>query len=328
MTRTATVTSGLLLLVACGDGLRAARLRAPSTPADTRRCTRSRVVSRAADDEAEVDRVLAGLQLEEDGGSDSRKYMPSTGPDDPIARALRDVCGAREVLSLDLLDSRWNGNEVLRYETDAGRFFVKMNRVEDVSVFMMEAVSLTALIKAGAVRAPKPLHLGPLPRVGDFGPGAFMVLEYLDMKPFGSMQKETQRALGEQLAALHGSRAHDSVHQGRYGFVVNNFLALTPLNNTWADEWHTFFAGRLRGQLDSLHSAKAYAKVRAARAGAWACAARRRARTPVRPPGARTGRRAGARGGACARGTRGARGGDGGAVGRFCCAHTCVPHLL
>lgn len=38
----------------------------------------------------------------------------------------------------ELLDSRWNGNEALRWDTDRGAFFVKMNRVEDVSVFMTE----------------------------------------------------------------------------------------------------------------------------------------------------------------------------------------------
>lgn len=38
----------------------------------------------------------------------------------------------------ELLDSRWNGNEALRWTTDRGPFFVKMNRVEDMSVFMTE----------------------------------------------------------------------------------------------------------------------------------------------------------------------------------------------
>lgn len=41
----------------------------------------------------------------------------------------------------ELLDSRWNGNEALRWTTDRGPFFVKMNRVEDMSVFMTEVRS-------------------------------------------------------------------------------------------------------------------------------------------------------------------------------------------
>ena len=38
----------------------------------------------------------------------------------------------------EVLDSRWNGNEALRWSTDKGAFFVKMNKVEDLSVFMSE----------------------------------------------------------------------------------------------------------------------------------------------------------------------------------------------
>jgi hypothetical protein len=34
-----------------------------------------------------------------------------------------------EKIGFELLDSRWNGNEVFRYETDKGTFFVKLNRV-------------------------------------------------------------------------------------------------------------------------------------------------------------------------------------------------------
>lgn len=44
----------------------------------------------------------------------------------------------------ELLDSRWNGNEALRWTTDRGPFFVKMNRVEDMSVFMTEVLTIVA----------------------------------------------------------------------------------------------------------------------------------------------------------------------------------------
>jgi hypothetical protein len=39
------------------------------------------------------------------------------------------------------------------------------------SVFMTEAVSLSALATVDALPCPKPLHLGKLPKVGDIGPG-------------------------------------------------------------------------------------------------------------------------------------------------------------
>jgi hypothetical protein len=45
------------------------------------------------------------------------------------------------------------------------------------------------------------------------------------------------RQLGVQLAALHLSGTHEALHNGRFGFAVSNYLALTPLNNTWDNDW-------------------------------------------------------------------------------------------
>ena len=79
------------------------------------------------------------------------------------------------MLSFELLDSRWNGNEVLQYITDNGSLFVKINRVEDSSVFMAEAAGLTSILRTDTITVPKPLHVGKLPKVGLFGPGAFLI---------------------------------------------------------------------------------------------------------------------------------------------------------
>ncbi|CAN0471929.1 unnamed protein product [Discosporangium mesarthrocarpum] len=43
-------------------------------------------------------------------------------------------------------------------------------------------------------------------RVGEVGPGGFMVLEYFDLVPFGPMRPGNQKALGEGLANLHLSK--------------------------------------------------------------------------------------------------------------------------
>jgi len=72
---------------------------------------------------------------------------------------------------VDLLDSRWNGNEVFKYTTDKGQYFIKLNRVEDPSVFLTEAVGLTAIAKTNTLAGPKPLHLGRLPKVSGGGGG-------------------------------------------------------------------------------------------------------------------------------------------------------------
>lgn len=52
-----------------------------------------------------------------------------------IPWGIRGQCNK---IGWELLDSRWNGNEALKWSTDRGHFFVKMNRVEDLSVFMSE----------------------------------------------------------------------------------------------------------------------------------------------------------------------------------------------
>jgi len=188
------------------------------------------------------------------------KYMPSLEHSDPIIEALMSVCKASNVTDFELLDSRWNGNEVLRYNTDKGPFFVKMNRVEDKSVLMSEAVSLTSLMRTETIKVPKPLHVGPLPEVGGMGPGCFLVAEYLPLAPFGAMRPNIQTTLGEKLADLHLSTALDGVHKGRFGFVVNNFLSLTPVNNTWDNSWASFFSRKLRTQLALAYKDKAYGR--------------------------------------------------------------------
>ena len=183
------------------------------------------------------------------------KYMPSLDPDDPILREIYRLDLAKRVTSFELLDSRWNGNEVLQYFTDQGSLFVKMNRVEDQSVFMAEAVGLTSILRTQTVAVPKPLHVGTLPKVGLFGPGAFLITEFLQLEPFGALKGANQKTLGEQLAQLHTSDALADVHKGRCGFVVNNLHSLSPQDNTWKESWPDFFYDRMLAQVKRAYKA-------------------------------------------------------------------------
>lgn len=208
----------------------------------------------------EYEELCKGAQEVETG---TPKYRVSLEVSDPIVRSLLGPrVGATEVRSLEMLQSRWNGNELLRYETDKGRFCVKMNRVEPVEVFTAESLGLVSMAKAcPMVRAPKPLDLGVLPRVGEFGPGSFMVMEWVEEVPFGVWRPGNQTILGRMLAEMHlGSHsAFSSVHQGRFGFPVNNWLSIYSQPNEWTATWPGFFAMRLQKVLDRAYSQASYA---------------------------------------------------------------------
>lgn len=51
---------------------------------------------------------------------------------------------------------------------------------------------------------------------------------------------------------LAAPQKHDELHQGRFGFPVSNFLALTPLNNAWCSTWTEFFERRMSDQIEGL----------------------------------------------------------------------------
>ncbi len=187
--------------------------------------------------------------------------MPKISPDDPIVAAVATLPKGGKVTDLELLDTRWNGNEAFRIDlADGKRLFAKLNRVEDPSVFMSEALSLTALLNASEnVTAPRPLHVGRLPRVGEYGPGAFMLLEWYDLAPFGGQRRGMQRALGEMLAELHTADC-SKVHEQRFGFPTSNYLALTPMDNEWTRSWPAFFARRLAQQVSAAFEDKPYGR--------------------------------------------------------------------
>lgn len=223
------------------------------------------------------------IELGDDGLP--KRYLPSLDADDPINTAARKLYKDRKVSKFELLDSRWNGNEAFRFDlspntdgddpqaeaTEHGTkkpkdgavstLFVKLNRVEDPQVFMSEAISLSALLSAAdSVRAPRPLHIGQLPRVGSFGPGAFMILQWFDLVPFGANRPEVQLKLAHMIADIHTSTAFEDVHKGSFGFNANNYLSLSPMDNTWDPSWPRFFAKRLVAQVNAAFTDKPYAR--------------------------------------------------------------------
>ncbi|XP_035690671.1 ketosamine-3-kinase-like [Branchiostoma floridae] len=148
------------------------------------------------------------------------------------------------------------------YETDQGKFFVKMNGDKGARVmFEGENASLEAIAATGAVTVPKPIKVLDDPR----GRGAMLIMEHVDM---GGLRSYADQ-LGEQMARLHlhneevakkaaagssrvghgGDAAPAYVSQ--FGFHTKTCCGAIPQDNTWSDDWVSFYATRkLKLQLD------------------------------------------------------------------------------
>ena len=113
------------------------------------------------------------------------------------------------------------------------RYFAKINDRSQLDNFAAEADGLAALAASGA-RVPAPLSRGEAQ--GE----AFLVLEYLEMRPTGD-----HAALGRVLASVH------SVHGEYFGWRRHNYIGSTPQFNPRATTWSEFWRdARLRPQIE------------------------------------------------------------------------------
>jgi len=137
-------------------------------------------------------------------------------------------------------------NETCRLEgTDGSRYFLKLNDVRHLPMFIAEAAGLDAIAATQTIRAPHPIAYGSA------NAHSFLVLEYLELGSRGNA-----RLLGEQLAALHRctslplpcrERAGERVDtllsptSSCFGFAQDNFIGTTPQPNAWTDDWVMFW---------------------------------------------------------------------------------------
>lgn len=116
------------------------------------------------------------------------------------------------------------------------RYFVKHNRVARLPLYETEAEGLRALAHAHALKVPSPIAMG-----ADRN-SAFLVLEYLELRPLNGA---TEERLGQALACQH------RITQSGYGWHRNNAIGMTPQINTPATDWIEFWRDRRLGyQLD------------------------------------------------------------------------------
>lgn len=128
-------------------------------------------------------------------------------------------------------------------------------------MFVAEALGLVTMARSSSVvRIPKPLDMGILPKVGDIGPGSFLVMEWVDAIEFGPLRSESQAKLGLMVAEMHAcsDSAFATTHNGRFGFPINNWLSLNAQINDWKDSWADFFAARLQRQVERAYISPSY----------------------------------------------------------------------
>ena len=131
-------------------------------------------------------------------------------------------------------------NEAYRLEGQCGRiFFIKLNRVGKLDMFVAEAEGLIELEQAKAIRIPEPICYG------ETKSHAYLVLEHIQ---FSMASSANEVEFGQQLAQLH---QYDSHGRG-YGWHRDNTIGATPQPNSWSDDWVEFFREQRLGHQLSL----------------------------------------------------------------------------
>jgi protein-ribulosamine 3-kinase len=110
------------------------------------------------------------------------------------------------------------------------RYFVKTNQSGRQLMFEAEASGLLALASSNTLRVPVPICFG------DDRRQSYIVMEYLEMDG-----PANQRALGEQLAAMH------RVSHEQYGWDINNTIGATFQPNQWRQNWLDFWRDQRLG---------------------------------------------------------------------------------
>lgn len=118
-------------------------------------------------------------------------------------------------------------NDAYRLETNAGRFFVKVNTAaRDPSMFQAEADGLERLGAARSIRVPRAIAFG------EYHGDSYLLLEHIEGGPRTPAFWED---FGRSAARLH-TNTND-----RFGLERDNFIGTLPQRNTPHDRWDAFF---------------------------------------------------------------------------------------
>lgn len=122
-------------------------------------------------------------------------------------------------------------SEAWHLDSSIGACFLKTGPADAADAFAAEADGLAALA-GGRLRVPEVLARG------ETGGGAWLLLEYLDLR---GLDRTAGGRLGETLAALHGEPV------GSFGWHRDNYIGSTPQANGELGDWVAFLRQRRLG---------------------------------------------------------------------------------
>ncbi len=145
---------------------------------------------------------------------------------DDIARSIADAGAAP--FHIESRSGVGGGciNAAFRIAGSGHAYFVKTNVSSALDMFAAEAAGLAEIGRSRTVRVPQPVcH-------GGNREAAWLVLEWID---FRSAQRDSNRAFGQALAALHRTTAPN------FGWQRDNTIGATPQINTLGGNWSEFW---------------------------------------------------------------------------------------
>jgi fructosamine-3-kinase len=134
-------------------------------------------------------------------------------------------------------------NTVFRLLGKQDNYFVKLNRPNLAAMFEAEMEGLQALAAAKTIRVPEAVAFG------QDQAHAFLVMEYIDLKP---LRGGAEALLGQRLAQIHAQQ------QGFFGWHRDNTIGLTPQQNCAGDSWTQFWQQQRLGMQLKLAAEKGY----------------------------------------------------------------------
>ncbi|KKI90529.1 fructosamine kinase [Bacillus sp. SA1-12] len=132
-------------------------------------------------------------------------------------------------------------NEAFYIKTKGNEYFVKLNQQVNTDFFQFEAEGLRLIKQTNTIDVPT------IYGVLDNKEAPMLWMEWIS----GTENEETEKLLGERLAALH-------LYEGQgYGFEKQSYIGKLKQENKLLDNWVTYYRDiRLMGQLKIGHSLK------------------------------------------------------------------------